>query len=129
MLIYSSSRFPQDYDPPAANPLENREKKQVHYYRSLRNKFRDGPYYTILGPTIPSAAALSNHNNTTWTSVATKREEAERRREKLQMAARASFNPFKGMPKYSNKFHKKQRRLPDLKDRKYGMLWIRPPFG
>ncbi|RAK95152.1 DNA-directed RNA polymerase III subunit C31 [Aspergillus ibericus CBS 121593] len=101
--------FPK-YTVPRARPLTATEQLQVDLYRTLRERFHDGPYYSIL----EGAASAS----------------------KKDSAARASFDPFHGMPSYSGKYVKKKRALPRILGRQYVMkffpreLWgtIQPSF-
>ncbi|PYH86510.1 III, C31 subunit of DNA-directed RNA polymerase [Aspergillus uvarum CBS 121591] len=101
--------FPK-YHVPRARPLTPHEQIQVDQYRSLRERFHDGPYYSVLDSATSSA--------------------------KKESAARAHFDPFHGMPSYSGKYQKKMRTLPKLVGREYVMkffpkeLWqtIQPSF-
>ncbi|KAK1145761.1 DNA-directed RNA polymerase III subunit C31 [Aspergillus melleus] len=98
------------YTVPRARPLSERELLQVNLYRDLRDRFHDGPYYSVLD--AASSAA------------------------KKGSAARASFDPFHGMPSYSGRYQKKKRALPLMKGRAYALkffpreLWptIQPNF-
>ncbi|PLB43200.1 III, C31 subunit of DNA-directed RNA polymerase [Aspergillus steynii IBT 23096] len=98
------------YTVPRARPLSARETHQVNLYRDLRERFHDGPYYSVLD--AASSAAKKNS------------------------AARASFDPFHGMPSYSGRYQKKKRALPRMSGRAYVMkffpreLWptIQPNF-
>lgn len=85
----------QKYTVPRARPLSPRELTQVNHYRALRERFHDGPYYAVLD--AASSAA------------------------KKGSAARASFDPFHGMPSYSGRYQKKKRALPRMSGRAYGM--------
>ncbi|PGH20334.1 hypothetical protein AJ80_03602 [Polytolypa hystricis UAMH7299] len=87
--------FPK-YTPPHAKPLTDVERRQVDYYRQLREKIHDGPYYAVLdGP--PSYGK----GQTT--------------------SARARFDPFQGMATYGQRYLKKNRTLPKLSGRPYVM--------
>lgn len=66
---------------------------QVDLYRTLRERFHDGPYYSILG-------ASSGTGYTT--------------------NSKANFDPFNGMPSYSGKYQKKKRLVPRVQGRPYG---------
>ncbi|KKK17541.1 hypothetical protein P175DRAFT_0528306 [Aspergillus ochraceoroseus IBT 24754] len=100
--------FPK-YAIPHARPLSAREQIQVDLYRTLRERFHDGPYYSILGSSPGPNGFVS---------------------------ARASFDPFNGMPSYSGKYQKKKRLVPKVQGRPYVMkffprdLWttIQPNF-
>lgn len=84
----------QKYDIPKADRLHPREQSEVDRYRALRERFHDGPYYTVLDAARTSA--------------------------KKGSAARALFDAFHGMPSYSQKYQKKKRVLPKLQGRQYG---------
>ncbi|KAF7593795.1 hypothetical protein BBP40_010851 [Aspergillus hancockii] len=91
--------FPK-YSVPHARPLSTREQTQVDLYRSLREQFHDGPYYSVLD------AGAS----------ATKKPAGS--------AARVHFDPFHGMPSYSGKYQKKKRAIPKLAGRPYIMKYF-----
>ncbi|KAL4870562.1 DNA-directed RNA polymerase III, subunit Rpc31 [Aspergillus spectabilis] len=101
--------FPK-YAVPRPRPLSDREQVQVDLYRTLRERFHDGPYYSILG-------VSSGANGYTASS-------------------KANFDPFNGMPSYSGKYQKKKRLVPKLQGRPYVMkffprdLWttVQPNF-
>ncbi|KAL4883344.1 DNA-directed RNA polymerase III, subunit Rpc31 [Aspergillus karnatakaensis] len=101
--------FPK-YTVPRARALSDREQVQVDLYRTLRERFHDGPYYSILG-------VSSGTNGYTASS-------------------KANFDPFNGMPSYSGKYQKKKRLVPKLQGRPYVMkffprdLWttVQPNF-
>ncbi|KAL2825663.1 DNA-directed RNA polymerase III, subunit Rpc31 [Aspergillus cavernicola] len=101
--------FPK-YAVPRARALSDREQVQVNLYRTLRERFHDGPYYAILG-------VSSGPNGYTG-------------------SAKANFDPFNGMPSYSGKYQKKKRLIPRVQGRPYVMkffpreLWstIQPNF-
>ncbi|KAJ0415965.1 DNA-directed RNA polymerase III, subunit Rpc31 [Aspergillus carlsbadensis] len=84
--------FPK-YTIPRARPISDREQVQVNLYRTLRERFHDGPYYSILG-------VSSGSNGYTASS-------------------KANFDPFNGMPSYSGKYQKKKRLVPRLQGRPY----------
>lgn len=73
--------------------LTPREQLQVDYYRDLRERYHEGPYYSVLDAASSSA--------------------------KKGSAARVNFDPFHGMPSYSGKYQKKKRTLPKLQGRPY----------
>ncbi|KAL3474544.1 DNA-directed RNA polymerase III, subunit Rpc31 [Aspergillus californicus] len=89
--------FPK-YAVPRARPLSDREQVQVDLYRTLRERFHDGPYYSILG--VGSGA-----NGYTG-------------------SAKANFDPFNGMPSYSGKYQKKKRLIPRIQGRPYVMKFF-----
>jgi DNA-directed RNA polymerase III subunit RPC7 len=72
------------------------EKDQVARFRSLRESIHNGPLYTILGDNV--------------------------RVGKPGNKAAALFNPFEGVPKYSQRYTKKRRMIPKLDTRPYGMM-------
>ncbi|KAJ9206413.1 DNA-directed RNA polymerase III, subunit Rpc31 [Paecilomyces variotii] len=84
--------FPK-YTVPLARMLSAREQSQVNLYRELRERFHEGPYYSVLGGSGTAA--------------------------KKGSAARVHFDPFHGMPSYSEKYQKKKRTLPRLQGRPY----------
>ncbi|OJJ64930.1 hypothetical protein ASPSYDRAFT_39712 [Aspergillus sydowii CBS 593.65] len=88
--------FPK-YAVPRARPLSEREQVQVDLYRTLRERFHDGPYYSILG-------ASSGTGYTT--------------------NSKANFDPFNGMPSYSGKYQKKKRLVPRVQGRPYVMKFF-----
>ena len=73
--------------------LTPREQLQVDYYRDLRERYHEGPYYSVLDAASSSA--------------------------KKGSAARANYDPFHGMPSYSGRYQKKKRTLPKLQGRPY----------
>ncbi|KAG2412790.1 hypothetical protein HFD88_010347 [Aspergillus terreus] len=89
--------FPK-YTVPRARPLTAREQIQVDLYRQLRERFHDGPYYSVLKSDSSSA--------------------------KKDSSARAEFDPFHGMPSYSGRYQKKRRAAPNLKGRPYVMKFF-----
>ncbi|KAL4936033.1 hypothetical protein BDV06DRAFT_233766 [Aspergillus oleicola] len=100
--------FPK-YAVPRARPLSDRDQVQVDLYRTLRERFHDGPYYSILGASSGTGYTANS---------------------------KANFDPFNGMPSYSGKYQKKKRLVPRLSGRPYVMkffpreLWttIQPNF-
>ncbi|KAL8831740.1 MAG: hypothetical protein Q9170_005170 [Blastenia crenularia] len=89
----------QKYNPSPPTPLTSTEKAQVASFRSLRTRIHDGPYYTIL-------------------------DEDARIGKKSARSAAASFDPFAGMPTYSQKYMRKRRRLPKLGARNYVLKYF-----
>ena len=87
--------FPE-YKVPTARPLTAREKDQFAKFRSLRDSIHNGPLYTVLGDNV--------------------------RVGKSGNKPAASFNPFEGMPKYSQRYTKKRRTIPKLDTRPYGLF-------
>lgn len=86
--------FPE-YKVPAARPLTAKEKDQIARFRRLRDSIHNGPLYTVLGDNV--------------------------RVGKSGNKPAASFNPFEGMPKYSQRYTKKRRTIPKLDTRPYGL--------
>ncbi|KAL8663710.1 MAG: hypothetical protein Q9202_003656 [Teloschistes flavicans] len=80
-------------------PLTKAEKAQVASFLSLRARIHEGPFYTILDPN-------------------------SRIEKSARIPAAASFDPFEGMPTYSQRYVKKRRRLPKLNARPYVMKYF-----
>lgn len=78
---------------PRARPLTAREQLQVDYYRGLRERYHDGPYYSILDSASTAA--------------------------KKGSLARANFDSFHGMPTYSGRYQRKKRTMPRMGGRSY----------
>ncbi|KAI4182444.1 MAG: hypothetical protein L6R41_005969 [Letrouitia leprolyta] len=85
--------FPS-YKPTAPAPLSSAEKAQVSAFLSFRARIHEGPFYTTL-----------DHD-------------ARIEKRSFKPSA-ATFDPFEGMPTYSQKYMKKRRRLPKLSARPY----------
>lgn len=99
MNAYSRQRRrPQAYVVPFARQISAQEQREVDHYRRLRERFHDGPYYSVLDASASTA--------------------------KKGSAARANFDPFTGMPSYSGRYQKKRRTLPNITGagRDYGTL-------
>lgn len=94
--------FPE-YKVPAARPLTAKEKDQIAKFRKLRDSIHNGPLYTVLGDNI--------------------------RVGKSGNKPAASFNPFEGMPKYSQRYTKKRRTIPKLDTRPYGLFTFHTTKG
>ncbi|KAL9099452.1 MAG: hypothetical protein Q9163_005047 [Psora crenata] len=90
--------FP-DYSPTPPRPLTEAEKRQTSHFRRLRDSIHHGPLYTVLG------------------------ENSARVNKAGPLSAKASFNAFEGMPKYSQRYTRKKRAIPKLDTRPYGMLY------
>ena len=75
-------------------PLDDREQNQVDRYRSLREQFHEGPDYSVLD--VAASAARKDS------------------------AARAHFDPFYGMPSYSDRYQRKKRMVPKIQGRYFG---------
>ncbi|KAJ5177019.1 uncharacterized protein N7482_002896 [Penicillium canariense] len=76
------------YVVPLARKLSPTEQSAVNHYRHLRERFHEGPYYSVLDTSSSSA--------------------------KKGSVARANFDPFHGMPSYSGRYQKKRRTLPKV---------------
>ncbi|KAI4274985.1 MAG: hypothetical protein LQ337_003549 [Flavoplaca oasis] len=84
------------YNPSPPAPLSATEKAQVASFLALRSRIHEGPFYTIL--------------------------DTNARVSKAKASSAATFDPFEGMPTYSQKYIKKRRRLPKLSTRPYGLF-------
>lgn len=73
--------------------MSQAEKIQVSRFRSLLNDIHEGPLYTVLGDNF--------------------------RVVKPTASSAATFDPFEGMPTYSQKYTKRRRRIPKLDTRPY----------
>ena len=93
-LVFKRLTIPsQKYNVTRAMLLSPREQLQVDLYRQLRERFHEGPYYSVLDSASSSA--------------------------KKGSAARANYDPFHGMPSYAGRYQKKKRTLPKLQGRQY----------
>ena len=86
----------QEYDTIPPKPLSKDEKAQVAHFRAFRRSFHDGPLYTV--------------------------RDDNARVGKPRVPAAAQFDPFEGMPTYSQKYMKRRRKLPKLDARTYGKV-------
>jgi hypothetical protein len=86
----------QELEPPLSTPkpLSDDETERVNYYISFRHKLRNGPFYAVL-------------EKNSFTD------------EKGRLNRRTGFDPFTGMEKYSARFEKPKRTVPDLSARSY----------
>jgi DNA-directed RNA polymerase III subunit RPC7 len=73
--------------------LDKREQAEVDYFRDLRERFHNGPFYTVV-----NAASTSARQGT---------------------KERAQFDPFHGMPSYSTRYQKRKRTIPIIAGREY----------
>ncbi|MCJ1409885.1 hypothetical protein MMC19_003969 [Ptychographa xylographoides] len=80
--------------PPKA--LTKDERRQVARFRSLRERIHEGPLYTVLGDNVRISKTQGRANS-----------------------ASAQFDPFEGMPTYSQRYTKKRRKIPKLDTRPY----------
>ncbi|KAI4101959.1 MAG: hypothetical protein L6R37_004675 [Teloschistes peruensis] len=87
------------YKPTTPQPLITSEKARVASFLSFRARLHEGPFYTILDPN-------------------------SRIEKSARTPAAASFDPFEGMPTYSQRYVKKRRRLPKLSARPHVMKYF-----
>ena len=81
-------------------PLSKDERIQIARLRTLRDRIHEGPLYTVLGN---DARVAKNGDKGS--------------------SAAAQFDPFEGMPTYSQRYTRKKRKLPKLDTRPYGKLF------
>lgn len=93
--MQTHTHYLQAYVVPLARKVNPEEQSEVDHYRHLRERFHDGPYYSVLDASSSSA--------------------------KKGSAARINFDPFHGMPSWSGRYQKKRRTLPkiDPNEREY----------
>ncbi|BDD62120.1 hypothetical protein MPDQ_000686 [Monascus purpureus] len=84
--------FPK-YSVPIARPLNQRERIQVDLYRALRERFHEGPDYSVLGVAGLEAKGDSK--------------------------AKAQIDPFHSMPTYSGRYQRKRRTAPNMTGRPF----------
>lgn len=84
--------FPK-YSVPIARPLNQREQIQVDLYRALRERFHEGPDYSVLGVAGLEAKGDSK--------------------------AKAQIDPFHSMPAYSGRYQRKRRTAPNMTGRPF----------
>ena len=89
----------QEYRITLPKPLTKDERIQVAQFRSLRHRIHDGPFYTVLGDNVRVGKAGEKGKNIA-----------------------AHFDPFEGMPTYSQRYTRKKRRIPKLDHRPYGTI-------
>jgi DNA-directed RNA polymerase III subunit RPC7 len=75
--------------------LSGPELDRVNHYRHFRSLIRDGPLFTVLDP-----GQLTDDRG--------------------RVNKRSGFDPFDGMPSYSQRYQKPKRLVPDLSTRQYG---------
>ena len=95
-----SLRRPQKVQIPKPKPLSSLEKSQVNHQLAFRGRIHDGPLYAVIGKTSDV--------------------------EQYATFEAAQFDPFEGVPTYSNIYKKKQRTLPQLNTRTYGKRRAHP---
>ncbi|KAJ5182689.1 III C31 subunit of DNA-directed RNA polymerase [Penicillium capsulatum] len=86
--MQTHTRRPQAYVVPLARKITPKEQTAVDYYRSLRERHHEGPYYSVIDSSASSA--------------------------KKGSSARVNFDPFHGMPSYSARYQKKRRTIPRI---------------
>lgn len=86
--MQNRTKPPKAYVVPLARKITPKEQIGVDYYRRLREKHHEGPYYSVIDSSASSA--------------------------KKGSAARVNFDPFHGMPSYSARYQKKHRTLPRI---------------
>ncbi|KAJ5378716.1 hypothetical protein N7509_011835 [Penicillium cosmopolitanum] len=77
-----------DYVVPLARKLSPREQSSTDYYRSLRERYHEGPYYSVID--VSSSNSKKGSSN------------------------RTNFDPFHGMPSYAGRYQKKRRTVPKI---------------
>lgn len=108
-LLYDSDKpqptplYPQ-YHPSRPASITDAEKRSIALYRQMRDEIQNGPSYTILDEARDGIIA---------------KETALQRKKRT---ASESVDPFNSMPKWSQRYTKKRRVLPDLTTRSYGMI-------
>ena len=108
-LLYDSDKprptplYP-DYHPSRPASITNAEKRSIALYRQMRDEIQNGPFYTILDE-APSG-------------IIAKQTALQRKKR----PASGSIDPFNSMPKWSQRYTKKRRVLPDLTTRSYGRI-------
>ncbi|KAJ5223531.1 hypothetical protein N7468_008073 [Penicillium chermesinum] len=88
------------YVVPFARKLSAQEQSEVDWGRHLRERLREGPFFSVLDVTSTSA--------------------------RKGTAARANFDPFNGMPSFSSRYQKKRRTVPliDPNEREWVMRYF-----
>ncbi|KAL6718645.1 DNA-directed RNA polymerase III subunit C31 [Lecanora helva] len=77
--------FPE-YHPKKPAPLTEDEKRTIKNYKTLREKIHDGPHFTVLPENVRTAKPGQKPDT-----------------------AAAAFDPFDGMPKYSDRYQRKKK--------------------
>lgn len=81
---------------PRPRPATRSEKSEVQRYRAIRRRIHEGPFFTLIGDDV--------------------------RVGKSHQSRRARFDPFEGMPTYTQKYKPQVRTLPKFNTRVYGMF-------
>lgn len=87
-------------DIPVPRPISSDEALTLKCHRDFRKRVRNGPYYSVLDPS----------------SVADEKTG--------KVLKRAGFDPFNDQEKYTAKYHKKKRAVPDLTGRDYSLRYF-----
>ncbi|KAJ5994974.1 hypothetical protein N7481_001951 [Penicillium waksmanii] len=77
-----------DYVVPLARKLSPREQSSTNYYRSLRERYHEGAYYSVIDVSASNSKKGSSN--------------------------RTNFDPFHGMPSYAGRYQKKRRTVPKI---------------
>jgi len=93
--------YPQMLRPPGPPKFRPSELAAVARFRSLRDRIRNGPLYTVLDENARVSKKRKSAPTTTVAKI-------------------ASFDPFTGMPTYTDRYVRKPRKLPNLHTRPYG---------
>ena len=105
-LLILSTNSRQTYQILPPRPLTKDERLQVARFRSLRDRIHEGPLYTVLGDNDRISKTEGRANT-----------------------AAAQFDPFEGMPTYSQRYARKRRKIPKLDTRPYGTVIRSRPIG
>ena len=82
---------------PVPRPISKTEHGAIDAYLNIRKRAHYGPYYSV----FDSSSLVDEKTGKT--------------------SKRLGFDPFNDQEKYTAKYHKKKRRVPDLSGRDYGM--------
>ncbi|KAK3063756.1 hypothetical protein LTS18_012995 [Coniosporium uncinatum] len=94
--------YPQMPRPPRPPKFRPSELAAVARFRSLRDRVRNGPLYTVLDE---NAKVHKKRKSAPATAI----------------AKTSSFDPFTGMPTYTDRYVRKPRKLPNLHTRPYAL--------
>ncbi|KAK5271568.1 DNA-directed RNA polymerase III subunit C31 [Exophiala xenobiotica] len=96
----ANRRLQKPIDIPVPRPISSDEALALKSHRDFRKRVRNGPYYSVLDPS----------------SVADEKTG--------KVLKRAGFDPFNDQEKYTAKYHKKKRAVPDLTGRDYALRYF-----
>ena len=108
-LLYDSDKpqptplYPQ-YHPSRPASITTAEKRSIALYRQIRDEIQNGPFYTILDQEGDGILAKPTPL------------------QRKKRPAAETMDPFNSMPKWSQRYTKKRRVLPDLTTRSYSMI-------